>query len=456
MSKVNRREFLNRSQATTLGFAAGTTILSNPQSAWATPANDRLTLAMIGVGSGRGHSLAKGFLSRGDCEIDYVCDVESRLHEPRAKEYAALQGGKQPKCTQDFREVIQDSSIDAVVLATPPHWHALLTILSCKAGKDVYCEKPQSQNIWEGQQAVKAARKYDRIVQIGTQNRSAPYNFAAKRYLDEGKLGKVHLCRVYEQNIVPDFQWGPDTDPPETLDWEMWNGPAPARKYNKQIHIQWRQLWDYSGGQMSYQGIHQLDLARFLCGVDYPRSVSCIGKRFSPNGDAETPDTQIATFDFSDMVITYEQTLYTPYMLRNDPGVRNGDIFPYWPQNATRIEIYGEKGVMYIARMGGGWQVFVRTKGRQPVIKDEMHGRYPDPDHKENFVNSVKNHTRPNADVEDGHRSLLLTHYANISSKLGGRQLLIDPKTEHIIDDAEAMSFFKRTYRKPWVVEEVV
>ncbi len=456
MSEINRRRFLDCSGKTTLGIAAGATILADSRSVRAAPANDRLVLGMIGVGGGRGHSLARGFLSQGDCEISYICDVNSKLHKPRAEAYAASQGGKKPKCLQDFREMLEDKSVDAVVIATPPHWHSLATILSCRAGKDVYCEKPQSQNCWEGRQAVNAARKYDRIVQIGTQNRSAPYNWAAKRYLEEGKLGRIHMCRVYEQCHVADFKWGPDSAPPETLDWEMWNGPAPAREYNSAIHLQWRQLWNYSGGQMSYQGIHQVDLARWLCGVDYPSSVYCTGGRFNSNGDAQTPDTQMAVFDFPGMVMTYEQTLYTPYMLRNDSVLRNSDIFPYWPQNATRIELFGENGVMFMGRMGGGWQVYVRPKSRKPVVKDEMYGRFPDPDHKKNFVESVRSHKRPNADVEEGHRSMLLVHYANMSYRLGGRKLQIDPKTEHIIDDPEAMSLFKRTYREPWVVEEVV
>lgn len=456
MSEINRRRFLDDSRKATVGLVAGVTILANPHSVRATPANDRLVLAMMGVGGDRGNPLAMGFLDRGDCEIAYICDVDRRILPGRQEAYAARQGGKRPQCTQDFREMLDDQSIDAVVIATPPHWHAMATILCCRAGKDVYCEKPQSHNCWEGRQAVNAARKYDRIVQIGTQNRSAPYNWAAKRYIEEGKLGRVQLCRVFEQCLVPDFQWGENVDPPDTLNWEMWNGPAPDRKYNPQIHIQWRQLWDYAGGNMSYQGIHQLDLARWLMGVDYPTSVYCTGRRFEPGGDAETPDTQLAVFDFPEVTMTYEQTLYTPYMLRNDPEVRNGDIFPYWPQNATRIEIYGENGVMYMGRMGGGWQVFVRTKDRQPVVKDQMYGRFPDPDHKENFVRSVKSRTRPHADIEEGHRSLLLVHYANISCRLGGRKLVIDPRTEQILDDPEAMKYFRREYRQPWVVEEIV
>jgi predicted dehydrogenase len=456
MSTLNRRHFLEQAQRTAAGLAAGLTILSNPRSVRAAPANERLVLGAIGVGGGRGHSLATGFLERGDCEIAYLCDVDRRFHAPRAEAYAALQGGKRPKCTQDFRELLGEKSIDAVVIATPPHWHALITILSCRAGKDVYCEKPQSHNGWEGRQAVKAARKYDRIVQIGTQNRSAPYNMAAKQYLEEGRLGRIHLCRVHEQRIEANPPWGPDSDPPETLNWDMWNGPAPERKYNRAIHTQWRQLWNYSGGQMAYQGIHQLDLARWLCGVDYPRGVYCGGGRFNSQGAAETPDTQSAVFEFPEMLMTYDQTVYTPYMLESDSAIRNGDLFPYWPQNATRIELYGDRGVMYVGRMGGGWQVFVRTKNRQPVVKDQMYGRFPDPNHKANFVESVRSRKRPNADIEEGHRSLLLVHYANISLRLGGRKLQIDPQTEQILDDHEAMKLFRREYRKPWVVEEEV
>jgi predicted dehydrogenase len=279
MSRINRRQFLEHSRRSTLGFAAGTTILPSARSVRAAPANERLVLAMIGVGSW-GNALAMGFLDRDDCQIGYVCDVNRQLHEPRAEAYAARQGGKRPKCVQDFRQMLQDNSVDAAVVATPQHWHALATILCCRAGKDVYCEKPQSLNGWEGRQAVAAARKYDRIVQIGTHNRSAPYNQAAKRYLEEGKLGRVHLCRVFEQCHEANFSWGPDSEPPDTLDWDLWLGPAPARQYNRAIPAQWRHLWDYSGGNMAYQGIHQIDLARWLCGVDYPSSlvVSLMGR----------------------------------------------------------------------------------------------------------------------------------------------------------------------------------
>ena len=449
----NRRTFLDRSLKTAIGVASGVTILANSTSARATPANDRLVLGLVGVGP-RGDKLANTFLDRNDCQFGYLCDVDRLRSAARVDQYAKRQGEKRPKCVQDFREMLQDDSVDAAVLALPPHWHALATILCCQAGKDVYCEKPQSHSIWESRQAIHAARKYDRIVQIGTQNRSAPYNFAAKRYIEEGKLGKVQLCRVVNQSGGGGFRLGPDSDTPETINWDMWCGPASARKYNKSLFNNgWRHFWDYSGGDMAWQGIHQLDLARMICGVDRPSTVFSTGGRFNTQGDAETPDTQSATFKFPNMLMTYEQTLHTPYMLRNDPGIRNGDIFPHWPQNATRIELYGERGVMYVGRMGGGWQVYVRPKSRKPVLTDQMFGRFPDSDHAEDFVNSVRSRKQPNADIEVGHRSMLLVHYANISYRLGGRTLQINPKTEHIIDDSEAMDLFQRTYRKSWAVE---
>jgi len=156
------------------------------------------------------------------------------------------------------------------------------------------------------------------------------------------------------------------------------------------------------------------------------------------------------------MVVTFELTLYTPYMLKTDPGVRNSDMFPYWQQNATRVELFGTEGMMIVGRHGGGWQVFDRPKSRKPVVKDQMYGRFPDPEHKEDFIQAMRTGRRPNADIEEGHLSALWIHYANISYRLGGRKLRIDPATQQIIDDPEAMQLFRRTYRPPWVMPEEV
>jgi len=455
MTALNRREFLHRSKRTSLGVAAGVTILADARSARAAAANDKITLAAVGV-RGRGNHLAQGFLERDDCQYAYVADVDSSLFASRAKAIADRQGGKAPQCVQDFRRALDDKSVDAIIVATPDHWHAPATVWGCQAGKDVYVEKPASHSCWEGRKMVEAARKYQRVVQIGTQNRSAPYNFEAKKFIEEGKLGQIHMCRIYNQKSWGNRPVVPDGDTPEGLDWDMWQGPAPAHNYNAGLHRYWNHIWRYSGGDIANDASHQIDLARWLIGVKYPKAVYSSGGRFASQGVAETPDTQVAVYDFDQMVVTFELTLYTPYMLKTDGVLRQSDMFPHWPQNATRIEIFGTEGLMVVGRHGGGWQVFVRPKDRKPVVKSQMYGRFPDPPHKENFVSCIRSRELPNADVEEGHISALMIHYANISLRTGGRKLVIDPATEQIVGDVEAMGLFKRSYRKPWVIEDDV
>ncbi len=455
MGKLNRREFLSRTKKTSLGLAAGVTILGNAGSVRAAPAADQVVLAAVGV-RGRGSSLATGFLARGDCRYAYVCDVDSKLFESRAKTIAQQQAGKMPECVQDFRRALDDKSVDAIIVATPDHWHAPATVLGCQAGKDVYVEKPASHSCWEGRKMVEAARKYNRIVQVGTQNRSAPYNMAAKKFIDDGKLGKIHMCRIYNQKSWGNHPIVADSPTPAGLNWDMWNGPAPEHPYNAAYHRYWNHIWRYSGGDIANDASHQIDLARWLLGVDIPKAAYSTGGRFASDGAAETPDTHVAVWDFDRLVVTFELTLYTAYMLKSDGVLRDSDIFPHWPQNATRIEIYGTEGLMIVGRHGGGWQVFVRPKNRAPVVKEQMYGRFPDPPHKENFVRCIRSRQLPNADVQQGHLSALMIHYANISYRTGGQKLVIDRETEQIVDNPEAMKLFKRQYRKPWVIEETI
>jgi len=458
MTQYNRRQFLNQSTRIGIGTAAGVTILANAGSVRGTPASEKIVLAAVGCG-GRSGSLIPGFMERGDCEYAYACDPA--LDRARAKAKIIEKGqGRAPKVVKDFREALDDSSVDAIVSATPDHWHGLSTVWGCQAGKDVYVEKPPTHDCWEGQQMVKAARNHDRIVQCGFQNRSAPYNMAAKKYLDEGKLGSIHLCRIYNQKPP----WGmttrtPDSDPPKDFDWNIWNGPAPAHPYNAGMHRCWHHQWRYSGGDIANDASHQIDLARWLLGLEYPKSVYCSGGRFATDPEtlvAETPDTQIALYDYDKLLVSFELTLFGAYILKTDYGVRDNDMFPYWMQNSTRIEIFGTEGMMVVGRHGGGWQVFVRPKSRQPVVKDQMFGRFPDPEHKENFVQSIRSRKLPSADVQKGHRSCLMIHYANISYRLGGQKIFIDPETEQIVDNADAMKLFRRTYRKPFVIQDQV
>jgi predicted dehydrogenase len=236
----------------------------------------------------------------------------------------------------------------------------------------------------------------------------------------------------------------------------MWTGPAPESKYNENFHRRWNHFWRFSGGDIINDGVHQMDLARWVVGKTYPKSVYSTGGRFAEKGVFESPDTQVAVFQFDDLVLTFELTLYTPYMLKSDQALRDSDMYPYWPQNGERIEIYGSRGLMLLGRHGCGWQVFDRPKDRRPVIAAQQNGPFPDDEHFDNFVQSVRKRQRPNADIEEGHRSTLMCQLANISYRLGGRKLVIDPKTETIVDDAEANKTLKREYRAPWVVPETV
>jgi predicted dehydrogenase len=454
-TSIKRRVFLTRTVRAGLGVSAGVTLLADPRSARGAPANDKIVLGIIGVG-GRGSHLAQGFAERSDCAIAAIADVNGAILDQRAAEIAAWQGGAAPATHQDFRDLLENKAIDAVVVATPDHWHALATIWACQAGKDVYVEKPPTHNCWEGQQMVAAARQHQRVVQCGFQNRSAPYNAAAKRYIQSGKLGEIHLCRIFNQKPP----WGncpvePDGIPPAQLNWDMWNGPAPEAAFNESRYRCWNHQWRYSGGDIANDASHQIDLARWLLGVDYPQSVYSTGGRFSVQSAAETPDTQVALYDYEKLLVSFELTLFTPYMLKTDPGVRDNDLFPYWLQNATRIEIYGTEAMMLVGRHGGGWQVFDRPQSRQPVVKDQHFGRFPDADHKENFFECIRSRARPNSDVSEAHKSALMIHYANMSYRLGGKKLAIDPTTEQV-RDAEAMRLFRREYRAPWVVPESV
>ncbi len=454
-SDLSRRQFLKHSKRTTLGLAAGVTILRTAQSVRAAPANEKLIFAAVGIG-GRGSHLARGFVERGDCQYAYFADVDIRRAGAAAEGFGQFQGDADPKPVQDFREVLDDKSVDAVISATPDHWHAPSTVWACQAGKDVYVEKPASQSCWEGRKMVEAARKYNRVVQLGTQNRSAPYNMAARKFIEEGRMGTIHMCRIYNQKLWGNRPAVPDSDPPEGLDWDMWNGPAPEHRYNATLHRGWHHFWRYSGGDIANDASHQIDLARWLCGVTYPKQVCSMGGRFASEGALESPDAQFAIYECDNMVVSFELTLYTPYMLKTDGVLRDSDMLPYWPQNATRIELYGTEGVMYVGRHGGGWEFYVRPSDRKPVVRDFMYGRFPDPEHKEDFVARVRDRGRPTADIEEGHLSALWIHYANMSYRLGGERLVIDPETEHVVGNDAAMALFRREYRAPYVIEDEV
>lgn len=451
--KVDRRAFLGTAGKVGLAAAAGTLSISRARSATESAATDKVVLAVIGI-RGRGMGHVAGFAARPDCEIAYLCDVDSQYF-PAAVSQVQQISGRTPKTIEDMRQAFDDPSVDAVVIATPDHWHALATVWACQAGKDVYVEKPVSNNIWEGRQMVAAARRNQRIVQAGMQNRSAPYNIAAKEYIRSGRLGKVEYVRVYNQKPQPNFSVS-DAPAPSTLNWNLWNGPAPDQPYNATMHGHWHSFWRYGGGEITNDAVHQLDLARWALDLGYPKTISTVGRPYAQPGAAETPDTVATVLEFDKLVMTLEQTLYAPYMLKSDQEVRDGDLFPYWEQNGERIEIYGSDAMMVLGRHGCGWQVFGRQKNRQPVVIDQMYGRFPDRWHHENFINCVRSRSEPNADIEEGHRSALICHAANISYRIGNKQLELEAATERFANDSDANALLRYEYRAPFVVPELV
>lgn len=453
MPSMDRRGFLSQSGKAAASVVAGATVLAASRRAVAS-AEEKITLGFIGLG-GRGEALLQGFAQRPDCEIAALCDVNrERLHT--VQKYAEEQFGSKIAVYEDLRKMLKVKSIHAVVIATPDHWHSLASVWACQAGKHVYVEKPISNNFWEGRKAVEAARRYDRVVQGGTQNRSAPYNLKAREYIASGKLGDVTLCRVYNQKYHGNFRLGPHGDPPPGLNWDVWNGPHADTRFFKDKFHHWHEFWGYGGGDVTNCGVHQLDLACMLLGIEtHPNSIYSAGEK-RDDSDAETPDTLVTTLEYDKLIMTFHQTLYTPYMLKTDGEIRDNDMFPLWPQNATRIEIFGTKGVMFVGRHGGGWQVFGRPHQRKPVVVEQMYGRFPDPEHKEDFVRAIKEGRRPNADIEHGHRSAALCHLANISFRVGNKYLEFDPKTERITNNDQGHALLKPEFRKPYVISDPV
>jgi len=447
---TDRRRFLRQSATAVAGVAAGT--MAWPLSARAQGANERIVCGMMGMG-GRGRFLAELLAARKDARVAWICDPDSGRIAEEALKALEDRGGVRPRATQDFRDILADPDVDALFIATPDHWHALGTILACQAGKDVYVEKPASHSIWEGRKMVEAARKHERIVQLGTQNRSAPYAQAAVEYVRSGQIGDVHYVRVLNMKWRDGIGHRDDEPVPAGLAYDLWLGPAPMRPYNpNRSHYAWHWYWDYSGGDIINDGVHQMDIARWIIGRTYPTSVVTSGGKYHFDDDQETPDTQVVLYDYDGLTMSFELTLWTPYMLKTTPEFRAQDLYPDWPFNATRIDVYGSKGMMIMGRHGEGWQVF----GPDTKLVAQMQGPEAHSEHISDFFDCIRTRRRPNADIEEGHLSTILSHLGNISYRVGGRRLKWNGPAETFLEDEPANALLRRTYREPWVIGDEV
>jgi len=413
-----------------------TTIAMGAASAWSATrvwgANDRLRLGLIGSG-GRGREDWTNFLKDPGVDPVAVCDV----YGPFREKGIALSGNR-AQGLQDFRRLLERKDVDAVIVATPDHWHALVTIAACEAGKDVYCEKPLSLAVAEGRKMVEAARRYQRVVQTGSQQRSGAHYAQAVKLIQDGGIGEVHRIRAgMQRNIYPGLkptEMAAGISP--ELDWDMWLGPAPKREFDPfRCIYNFRWFWDYSGGQMTNWGAHHLDIARWIVGADAPTEVCGFGGRYALTDGGETPDLQEVTYQFGKVVVTWTAS-----------EIAEGRGFS--------LDIFGTKGMLTLTR--GGFQVtpemvtLAGSTDRKPLMEPlQAKGGNLDQAHVQNFLECVKSRRRPNADVEEGHRSAVLCHLGNISMRLG-RSIRWDGAAEQAIGDAEANHLLVRPYRAPW------
>jgi predicted dehydrogenase len=445
---MRRREFLGKTLVGTAGMALGASglMISSCKGA-----NDKVVLAIIGSG-GRGlPCIINCCKVNENVEIKTVCDVND-VRSGRGVSEIEKQLGYKPGSVRNMKEVFDDRDVDAVWISTPDHWHGLATVWACQAKKDVYVEKTPSHCIWEGRKMAEAAKKYRRIVQAGFQNRSGAYNMSARDYIQSGKLGQVVHIRIY--NLYGGGKWlpKPDAEVPQGLDWDMWLGPAPKVPFNPG-RLAWSAYWDYNVGTLN-DASHQLDLARMVMGdPGHPQSMYGWGGNYIWGSEKETPDQQSFTFDYGKFTMTCDSGNATKYMSKASTEIRmDPNRFPEWRTNADRIEIYGTEGVMFLARHGGGWQVF----GPKEKLVAQGGGIHPDKEHQINFIESIRSRKQPNAGIEQSVMSAALVHMANIAYRTGNKQLIFDPVAEKFVDNDDANKLVKKTYRENYQIPDKV
>ncbi len=412
-------------------------------------ASDKVRVAIVGIG-GRGKDHIRGYSKLQNVEIVAVCDVDES-HRGKAAALVQEATGKKPQAYTDVRKLLEDKSIDAISIATPNHWHTLIAIWGCQAGKDVYVEKPCSYNMFEAKQIVAAARKYNRMVQQGSQIRSSVAVQEAVQKMRDGLIGDLYLARGLCFKWRDTIGRAPVSPVPPGVDYDLWTGPAPKHAFTKnRFHYNWHWFWDYGNGDLGNQGIHQVDIARWGLGVRYPVKVSAIGGHFMFDDDQETPNTLNCAFEFDGggnrKMMEFE---VRHWMTNGESSIveqgKNGK-----PGNAIGDLFYGSKGYLAV----DSYNSYKTWLGReqQPGPSNKGGG-----DHYQNFIDAVRSRNREilHAEIEEGAASTVLVHLANISYRLG-RTLHFDAASYSVTGDPEANRMFTRNYRAPFVVPEKV
>jgi predicted dehydrogenase len=457
----NRRTFIKKTALSTAGVSLGASALTARSYGRIMGANDRVIMAVIGIRS-RGKDHIREFSSMyGDgVYIKSVCDVDTQFFDESVQMVAKAQDGKKPGAFQDMRRIFEDPEIDAVSIATPNHWHALATIWACQAGKHVYAEKPSSHNIWEGRKMVEAARKYNRVVQVGFQNRSISNVMQAMNFLHDGGIGDVFMARGTCFKPRDSFGISPDSEPPSNLDYDMWLGPCTYRPYNeKRGHYNWHWHWNTGNGDTGNQGPHQFDIARWGLNKEvHPVKVQSMGGLFgiSPlECSQETPNTQTSIYEYEDGKIIEFETRGRYTNAESNAAIMIGNLF------------YGTEGWMEVN--GSSWKAY-REREENPFAGSgmEAEGAAVGGDktfraapssggHFANFIDAVRSGDPGdlNCDILEGHMSSVLPHLGNIAYRVG-ETLEFNGEFEKFIDNDEANMLLTRHYRHPYVINQEV
>ena len=445
MSKYSRRQFLENSSK----IAAGIGLASMP-AAYSTAkpfvsANDKIRVGLIGC-KGMGWSNLSSFHKIPEVDLVALCDVDSNVLNDRAGQFETMTG-KKPHLYKDFRKLLENKDIDAVIIATPDHWHCLPTVQACEAGKDVYVEKPLANTIQECQIMVAAGRKYNRVVQVGQWQRSGSHWQDAVNFVQSGKLGNIRTVIAWAyMDWMPESPVKPDQPAPPGVDYDMWLGPAPKRPFNpNRFHFNFRWYWDYAGGLMTDWGVHLIDMAFYAMKAQAPKSVMSSGGKFAyPNDAMETPDTQVAIYEFDNFTMVWEHAV----------GIGLGPF-----QRAHGVAFIGNNGTLVVDR--SKWEIFpeIKREDQQASYKMEaipVHsgGRGDLDNHTQNFIECMKTREKPNCDVAIASNTAINAHMGNIAYKVG-RKVYWDQNNNSFQNDKQANELITANYRDPWKLPKI-
>ncbi len=440
--KNSRRDFIRK----TGGIIAGAGIASvipgiSTAKSKIIGANDKIRLGLIGC-NGMGFEDLRHFLDKPGTECVALCDVDQNVLDRRNADLEKI-AGKKADCYNDYRKLLERKDIDAVIVGTPDHWHCLIMTGACEAGKDVYCEKPVGYSIHECDLMVKAARKYNRVVQVGQWQRSGPHWKDAVDFVYSGKLGKIRTVKTWAyQGWMKPVPVLPDEPAPKGVDYDFWLGPAPKRPFNKnRFHFNFRWFWDYAGGLMTDWGVHIIDFGLYGMKATVPKSVVAIGGKFAyPDDASETPDTLATLYEFDDFTMIWEHAT----------GINGG---PYNRDHG--VAFIGNNGTLVVDR--GGWEIIPEQENGQYKMEamPRQYGQGKDLDlHVENFLDCMKSRGKPACDVAIAANTATVAHMGNIAYRTG-HKLYWDENNHQFLNDQKANEMLTRSYREPWKMPDL-